>query len=159
MTYKIKGLSPQLFEEYFSKTDDALMALGIHTVIADDSKPGFPCRVSLQDAVPGDRLLLINYEHLPVQSPYRSSHGIYVSEGSRSAVEMINEVPKPLLERMLSIRAFDSNNMMIDADLVDGQQADSLINHFFNQPQVEFLHIHFAKRGCFAAGVSREPSD
>lgn len=155
MTYRIRGLAPQQFEGFFALQDEPLKQLNIHTVIADDSKPGFPCRISLQDANPGERLLLINHEHLPVDSPYRSSHAIYVSEGSKFAADVMNEVPSPLRERILSVRAFDASDMMVDADIVDGEMAHELIEKMFENKAVQYLHIHFAKRGCFAAKVER----
>jgi hypothetical protein len=59
--------------------------------------------------------------------------------------------------RPLSIRSFNDGGMMLDADLVDGAQAESLIERLFDNPDAAYLHIHYAKRGCFAAIVHRKP--
>ena len=155
LTYKIQGLSPSLFQAYFAMDEANLREENIEVVLADDSKPGFPCRVSLADAHPGDRLLLINFQHLDCASPYRSSHAIFVSEGSHAAFNEKGEVPQIILERVLSIRAFDNKDMMLDADVVEGTKAEAYIEKAFSDKTVAYLHIHFAKRGCFAARVDR----
>ena len=49
--------------------------------IAGERTPGCPCRISLTDSEPGDELILINYEHHPVSSPYRIRFAIHVREG------------------------------------------------------------------------------
>ena len=49
------------------------------------TKPGFPCRVSLEDAEVGEQLILVNYEHQPSASPYRAAHAIFVRKGVEQA--------------------------------------------------------------------------
>ena len=51
-----------------------------------DATPGYPDRIEMRDCVAGETVLLVNYEHLPVASPYRSAHAIFVREGAREAV-------------------------------------------------------------------------
>ncbi len=155
MSFRITGLPADQFSRYLAMTDEELKAMNIEPVIADDSKPGFPCRVSLADAAPDERLILINFEHLPTASAYRSAHAIYVAENSDSAYNEIDKIPEPIRERDVSIRAFDAQDMMIDADITDGAQAKTLISRLFDDPQAAYLHIHYAKRGCFAARVDR----
>ena len=155
MNFRIRGLSPDQFRPYFDLSDTELQRKNIVVVYADDSKPGFPCRVSLADAMPGERLLLLNYAHLDCQSPYRSSHAIYVGENSHYAFDETNNIPDPISGRMLSIRAFDEQDMIIDADLVKGTDARALIDRLLSKTQTSYLHIHFAMRGCFAARVDR----
>jgi len=64
-------------------------------------------------------------------------------------------VPEPLAIRLLSVRAFDAAGMMTDADVVEGRELEPLIARFFADPAVDYLHVHNAKRGCFAARVDR----
>ena len=52
-------------------------------------------------------------------------------------------------------RAFDNSGMMLDADVVDGQQLESLLHVMLANDTVEYLHVHNAKRGCYAARVDR----
>ena len=84
MRYAIQGIDPAPFRRFFGQTDEALAAAGVIRMTAD-SKPGFPCRVTLEDADLGDELLLLNYEHLPVDTPFRSRHAIFVRDGATVA--------------------------------------------------------------------------
>jgi hypothetical protein len=118
-----------------------------------ESQPGHPCRISLEDADIGETVLLMNYEHLPALTPYRSSHAIFVREGAKNAIVGENQIPEMLRIRLLSVRAFDADEMMIDADIVDGDDLEPMIERMLSIESVEFLHIHNAKRGCFAARV------
>lgn len=83
MSFRIRGLSPELFSPFFAMSDAALREIGAIRSVVEG--PGLPCRVSLKHAVLGDEILLLNYEHLPARSPYRARHAIYVARGSRLA--------------------------------------------------------------------------
>lgn len=154
MSFRITGLEPDQFKPLFSLSDEQLAARNIKRVVAD-SKPGFPCRISLKDAEPGESLLLLNYEHLRVDSPYRSNHAIFVNENSDVRYNEIDRVPEVMLPRLLSVRSFDADGMMLDADVLEGAQLQTAIPRFFEDPRAAYLHVHNAKRGCFSARVDR----
>lgn len=154
MSYVISGLDPALFQRFYGLSDEALAAELVVRMTAD-SKPGFPCRVTLEDAEPGEVLLLLNYEHLPDASPYRSRHAIFVREGAETPALYIDEIPEQLATRLLSVRAFDRYAMMTNADLVEGNALEPLIETMFADPAVAYLHVHNARPGCFAARVDR----
>jgi Protein of unknown function (DUF1203) len=154
MSFQISGLPVAPFAPLFGLSDAELATRAIVRRTADKS-PGFPCRVSLRDAEPGETLLLLNYEHLPVASPYRSSHAIYVREYAEEAHVPVNVVPEVLRRRLLSLRAFDKQGMLMEADVVDGRDIEPLIEKMLESPKVEYLHVHNAKPGCFAARVDR----
>lgn len=154
MSFRISGLPLSQFSPLFAMSDAELAGQGARRVTADEH-PGFPCRVSLQDAEIGETLILLNYEHLPVATPYRSRHAIYVRESATEARLGIDEVPQQLRCRLLSLRAFDADGMMKTADVVPGTAIDNLIEHMFANPNIAFLHVHNAKPGCYAARVDR----
>ncbi|MDF7777753.1 DUF1203 domain-containing protein [Sphingomonas sp. AOB5] len=154
MSWRITGLPQERFAHLFGLSDDALAAHGVVRVNAA-SKPGYPCRVTLEDAEAGESLLLLNYEHLPEETPYRSRHAIFVREGAEATAEFADEVPEQLATRLLSVRAFDGRHMMTDADVIEGVELARLIDRFFADPAVAYLHVHNARRGCFAARVDR----
>lgn len=154
MGFQISALRVEQFSHLFGRDADTLSRLGVRRIVADKS-PGFPCRVSLEDAEVGESILLLNYEHQPATSPYRSSHAIFVREWAHQARPQPNQAPGQLRRRLLSVRAFDSAGMMLDADLVDGQQIESLIEAMFVNDSVSYLHLHNAKPGCYAASVER----
>jgi hypothetical protein len=154
MSFQITGLPLNQFSALFALSDDELARQDAKRVTADE-RPGFPCRVSLQDAEVGEKLILLNYEHLPVATPYRSSHAIYVRESATEAQLGVDEVPQQMRTRLLSLRAFDSQGMMKAAEVAPGTAIENLIEQMFSNPAIAFLHVHNAKWGCFAARVDR----
>lgn len=154
MHFQISGLPLNRFAPLFAMSDQELARHDAVRVIADRS-PGFPCRISLQDAEIGERLLLLNYEHLAVASPYRSRHAIYVREAASEAHLDLDEVPEQLRTRLLSVRAFDHRGIMKAAEVAPGTALERLITELFSAPDVSYLHIHNAKPGCYAARVDR----
>jgi hypothetical protein len=156
MDFRISGLPVEPFQPLFGLSDAELLKQGARRYVADE-KPGFPCRVSLADAEPGEKLLLVNYEHQPEPaSPYRAKGPIFVREGLRDRFEGINVVPEQLRLRMLSIRAYDLDGLMVDADVIDGKELETLIERFFGRPDTAYIHAHYAKRGCYACRIDRE---
>ena len=153
MDFRIKGLDPQPFAPLFA-LDERELAQRRALRKTSDSKPGFPCRITLCDADPGETVLLLNYEHLPVDSPYRASHAIYVSE-AKQPFDEVNEIPPAFRERLLAIRAFDERGLMIDADIAEGRECVPLIERLLGQENVAYLHAHYARRGCYAGRIER----
>jgi len=154
MSFRITGLDPAPFRHLYGLTDDELAAHGARRTIAN-AKPGFPDRVELRDAEPGERLLLLNYTHQPADTPYRASHAIFVREGAEQAYDAVDEVPKALRLRPISLRAFDGHGEMVDADLVDGRVLEAVIERLLDNSEVRYLQAHYAKRGCYAARIER----
>jgi hypothetical protein len=151
MNFRILGLPADDFTRLFELSDDDLAKIGGVRRTADGN---YPCRVSLTDSQPGDQLLLINYEHHPVDSPYRMRFAIFVREGDQT-YDKVNEIPEQLRKRMLAARSFDASGMMVDFRLVDGQELEPAIEKLLTPSNVDYLHIHFAAAGCYAAKVER----
>lgn len=154
MDFRITGLSPEPFQPLFGLSDAQLARRGALRRIVD-RKPGYPDRVELRDPDLGESVLLVNYTHLAVSTPYRSSYAIYVLEGARSRYDRLNEVPEPFRSRVLSLRAFDAQDMLCDADIVQGAALESLIERLLSSPKTAYIHAHYAKFGCFAARIDR----
>jgi len=154
MSFRIRGLPSEQFARLFDLSDEELASRGAIRRVADNRTPGYPCRVSLTDSREGDELLLVNYEHHDVQSPYRMRFAIYVRKGEES-YHAINEVPEQLRIRTLAVRAFDNLGMMIGWELVDGKDLEAAIERLLANPQSGYLHIHYAAPGCYAARVER----
>jgi len=154
MDFTIAGLPIAAFKSYFSMSNAELAKCGALRLIAD-RRPGFPCRVSLRDADPGESVLLVNYEHLAVATPYKSRHAVFVREDAEEAHLEVNEIPKMLLARLLSVRAFSDDGMLLDADVIQGHDLALAIDRMLEVQQVSYLHVHNAKQGCFAARVDR----
>ena len=154
MDFQITGLKRAQFADLIGLSDAQLALRNARRVLAD-RHPGFPCRVSLVDAQPGESVLLLNYEHLPLASPYRASHAIYVREIARDAQVPRNEIPPVLRTRLLSLRAFSEDGMLLAADVAEGEQLTPSIERMLSGDAVAFLHVHNARPGCYAARVDR----
>jgi hypothetical protein len=135
-------------------SDDELAQQGAVRRIADARNPGYPCRVSLTDSNPGDELILVNYEHHPVDSPYRMRFAIFVRKGDQT-FDAVDAVPDQLRKRTLAVRAFDADGMMVGVELIGGEKVEDAIERLFADPRAVYLHVHFAAPGCYAARVDR----
>lgn len=154
MNFRIRGLDAALFQPLYGLPDAELAARGVRRVLADAS-PGFPDRVELRDAAVGEAVLLLNHVHQPASTPYRACHAIYVLEGAQRTYDAVNEVPVLLRHRLLSLRAFDAAGELLDADVVEGQQVEDLALRLLAAPQVDCVHVHYARPGCYAACIER----
>ena len=151
MTYRIRGLDPAPYKPLFQLSDDALAKRGIVRMTVTD--PTFPCRVSLVDRPIGEQVLLLNHVSHDVANPYRASHAIFVADAARA--EFVDEVPPVFERRVLSLRGFDSDGMMVEAMLTQPGEADAAIRTLFDKAEVETVHAHNAVRGCLSARIER----
>jgi hypothetical protein len=154
MSFHITSLAKSQFQHLFDLSSAELTSFHAVRMHATE-KPGFPCRVSLVDADIGEEVILVNYEHQTVDTPFRASHAVYVRPAANQAELSADEVPEMLRSRILSLRAFDDAGMMITADLADGKVLAPSIKDMFDNPAVAYIHLHFAKPGCYAARVDR----
>jgi len=155
MTFRISGLDPAPFRPLFGLPDAELAARGVTRCVVD-ARPGYPDRIALRDAEPGETVLLLNYEHQPADTAYRARHAIFVREGADAAYGAIGEIPEVLAIRPISLRAFTAAGEMVDADLAEGAEALArLIERLLQDPKVAYLHAHYARRGCYAARIDR----
>jgi hypothetical protein len=152
MTFRISGLPAEHFTHLFDLSDAELAKQGAVRRIADAQ---YPCRISLTDSQVGDELVLVNYEHHPVDSPYRMRFAIFVRKGEET-YDAVNQVPQQLRKRTLAVRAFDVDAMMVGFELVDGQELEGAIERRFAEPRTDYLHVHYAAAGCYAARVDRD---
>jgi hypothetical protein len=154
MNYQLRGLEPALFEKLWDLDEAALAERGMRRMRSD--KPvGFPCRISLEDTPVGEEVMLLPFVHQDSRSPYRASGPIFVRRGQQAAARIANALPTYLTLRPLSVRAYDAADEMVDAEVVDGTQAEPLIERFLACEDVAYLHVHYARRGCFACRVDR----
>lgn len=150
----ISGIKKNEVRNLFNLNEEELQANGISKIVVDE-KPGFPCRVSLEDANIGEEILAFNYEHHNANSPYRSSGPVFVRFGTEEAKLKINEIPKMLEHRYLSLRAYDNGGMMIDATTIEGKNLKNTIETLFSNENVNYIQVHNAKPGCYNCQIDR----
>ncbi|WP_049973845.1 DUF1203 domain-containing protein [Azospirillum sp. B4] len=156
LSFTVAGLDPAPFAPLFDLDKAGLDAVGAVRRVAD-APIGFPCRVSLDDARPGETLVLVNYQHQPALTPYRAAHAIYVRQGMAGACRTVDSLPPALARRTLSLRCFDAGHMMVAADLAEGAEAAPIIRRLLDRPEVAYIQAHYAKFGCYAARIERAP--
>jgi hypothetical protein len=155
MDFLFSGLPLEPFQAAFALSDAELLARGMRRYIAD-SKPGFPCRVTLEDAEPGEQVILLSYPHQPAEkSPYRAEGPIFVRQSAQGSYQPQTEIPPVLSGRLLCLRGYDQDDLIVEAEVVDGTAVTEELTKFFANDNVAYVHIHYARRGCFACRVDR----
>lgn len=153
-SFRILGLPADPFSSLFTLSDEALAARDARRMVVDE-KPGFPCRISLDEAEIGEEVLLLAYEHQPAKSPYRSSGPIFVRSGARQRQARVDEVPDSVRTRTISLRAYDARDWIVEAAVCEGEAVGRLLSALFDDARVAYVHLHNAKRGCFACRAER----
>jgi len=151
MSFRITGLPAENFDHLFVLSD---AELATHGAVRRNAPGAVPCRISLTDATPGEEVILTNYEHHAVDSPYRMRFAIYVRKGE-STYDAVDQVPEQLRNRTLAVRAFDKNGMMVERELVEGTELEGAIERLLALPSAAYLHVHFAAPGCYGARIDR----
>jgi hypothetical protein len=152
--FQITALPIEKFSSLLKQSDAELRTAGARRMVAD-KKPGFPCRVSLVDAEPGEEVLLIPFTHHDVNNPYHGDGPIFVRVNAQPVKLEVNEVPAMIRSRLLSIRGYDSTGMMLISEVLDGSKLEEHLSRFFSDPKVEYIHIHNARPGCYNCRVDR----
>jgi hypothetical protein len=146
--FQIIPLDPSQFASWFSLSDVELAARGARRCVVD-ANPGYPCRVSLEDASIGEEVLLLAYAHHDVDGPYRASGPIYVRAAAQAVSLAVDEVPRMLRHRLLSLRAYDRLGLMREAVVTSGERLEDAVRALLAEDHVAYVDIHNAKPGCF----------
>ena len=152
--FRIVGLPLAKFTPLFSLSESELAQKHARRLIVD-AKPGFPCRVSLEDAELSERVILLPFVHQPAASPYQASGPIFVRESANEAILAPGEIPEVVRSRLMSVRAYNDEGMMLDAAVTVGSELEPHIEKFFANPRVSYLHLHNASAGCYSCRVER----
>lgn len=152
--FRLVALASEDFDPLRAMPDAELEARGARRMRVDET-PGFPCRVTLEDAEPGEEVILTPFTHHDVASPYRASGPIFVRVNARTARPEVNEVPAMIRTRLLSIRAYDAAGMMLGSEVGQGSELERHVDRFFADPRAMYLHLHNARAGCFNCRVDR----
>ena len=153
MSFRIYGLDPDAYAHLWEASPHQLAEAGAVRVTVS-STPAAPCRISLDDAEIGEQVILLSHEHQPSATAYRQSGPIFIRDTARR-FDRVGVIPPAFSRRTLSLRAYDKTHMMVDADLVEGADAATLIDRMLGNTDVAYIHAHYARRGCFAGVIER----
>ena len=154
MHFRITGLSAEPFRHLYGLPEAELAPLGVRRYHAENGT-SYPDRVEMRHARPGESVLLLNHVCQPADSPYRATHAIFVREGAADTYDAVDAVPEVMRARLLSLRAYDEAGMMVDGEVVEGVEIETLIARMLGNPAVSYIHAHNAKRGCYSGRIDR----
>jgi hypothetical protein len=130
-------------------------ALGHPVVAVVDAEGGSPCRYCLEDARPGETMLLFSYSPVPTDGPYREVGPIYIHERPCARRPVSGEIPAQLRRRLLALRGYDAEGNLVTSDVVDGKELESLLEPLLARDDVAFVHARNARPGCYACAIVR----
>jgi hypothetical protein len=151
---QIKAIPYYEFAHLFVANEAELKNIGAVKMIVDEF-PGFPCRVSLQDATIGEEIILLPFHHHKTDSPYQAIGPIFIRKNAIEAILGLNEIPIMLLHRLLSLRCYTKQGIMIQATVVEGKIVSDTLHELFTNKEIAYVHIHNAKPGCYNCVVER----
>ena len=125
------------------------------TLVIADAPDAYPCRRCMTDALPGERLLLLEYDPFHVRSPYTGHGPIFVHADACEPFRHQGGIPAQLQRRLLAVRAYDENAMMRACGVVEGEDLDAALTGLLDDSDAAYVHVHYAKAGCFACRVDR----
>lgn len=154
MSFQIHALAPDDFSELYELSNAELAkrnAKRLHV----DAKPGYICRVTLEDAEIGEDVIVFSHAYQPQATPYQGAFAIFIRENADKAQPAANTLPDDFLFRHFSVRAFNAHHYLITADLAKGTELGARINTFFENEDISYLHLHHAAHGCYVAKATR----
>ncbi len=152
--FQVTAIPLEDVRHFLTMDDQALANAGMQRLTVD-THPGYPCRLSLEDAQVGEQVLAFSYCHHPAASPYRASGPVFVRTDAAQAKLAPNVIPDMLLHRLLSLRVYDPGGMMIDAHTLEGIELAERIQAIFADDQAAYIQVHNAGPGCFNCQIDR----
>ena len=119
-----------------------------------DSPRGYPCRHCLRFAELGERVVLFPYQSIPAGHPYSEIGPIFVHAESCERYAATHEYPADFRDGRV-MRAYNSKFDMIDAEVVNGNEPESVIEKLFQNPETAFVDARSVSRGCFTFRILR----
>lgn len=124
------------------------------------AKGGEPCRDILRRAQPGEKLILASFTPFTKPGPYHEYGPVFVLE-EESGEDVIRDrapaagAPDAYLREQFVVRAYSSDEEIVDAALIEAADFDATINRFFQSAGVAFLHVRYPAYGCFSCRIDR----
>ena len=125
-----------------------------HAVITADSATGYPCRHCLRWARPGERVILFPYTSILLGRPYSESGPIFVHAEPCERYAEIDKYPEQFRKGRV-LRAYNFKQDLIDAQVVNGDEPETVIEKLLQNPETAFLHARSVNRGCYTMQIER----
>jgi Protein of unknown function (DUF1203) len=118
------------------------------------------CRRCLRRFNPGERRLLFKYRPFQKEGVFAEAGPIYVHESNcQPEAEILAGYPDEFRELPLLLRAYTKDDGQVDSKLIKEGNAEAIIDTFFTDPQVAYLHLRDGESGCYYARIEKaEPT-
>jgi hypothetical protein len=121
---------------------------------------GEPCRDVLRRASAGEELILASFTPFSKSGPYKEYGPIFVlahdgGESIRRDALPPAGSPTDYLREQFVIRAYSSEEEIVDAVMVSASAIEETLDRFLQSPGTAFLHVRFPTYGCFAMRIDR----
>ena len=125
-----------------------------HSLVTADAPKSYPCRHCLKCANPGERVILFPFAAIEPGGPWTDIGPIFVhAEACERYAE--TETFPPQFRDGRAMRAYDSEQNMIDALVVQGDEAEACIAGLLENSAADFINVHSVTRGCYTFGIKR----
>jgi hypothetical protein len=125
-----------------------------HRTVKAESPNALPCRHCLQWAKPGELMVLFPFQSISSGHPYAESGPIFVHAEPCARYQAMHEYPADFREGRV-VRAYNSQEDMIDAEVVNGTEPEAIIEKFLQNPETDFIQVRSVSRGCFTMKIER----
>jgi len=125
-----------------------------HVIVVADSPTGYPCRHCLRFAQPGEQVILFPYAAISPGHPYSESGPIFVHAEPCQRYATTREFPADF-RKGRAMRAYNSKFDMIDAEVVNGNEPELVIEKLFQNPETAFVDARSVTRGCYTFRIRR----
>ena len=125
-----------------------------HALVTAGSPRSSPCRHCLRWAQPGEDVILFPYAAIPSGNPYAETGPIFVHAEKCERYRATNEYPAEFRSGRV-LRAYDSNYNLIDAQVVNGNEPETVIERLFQNADAAFVDVRSVTHGCFTFRVLR----
>lgn len=122
---------------------------------------GEPCRDLLRRARPGEEILVASYCPFSKPGPYKEYGAVFVMAQESNEEPNLTELPLPTgrdtdyLPDSFILRAYSEEERIVDASIVQAENADKALSQLFNREEVSFILVRFAAYGCYGFRVER----
>jgi hypothetical protein len=85
----------------------------------------------------------------------RAAGPIFVRQNASTAKPRPGQIPEYVARRLISVRAYDTANWMVEALVSEGSGLEAHFEQLFANPRIAYLHLHNARQGCYSCRVER----
>jgi hypothetical protein len=123
--------------------------------ITVDQSPGYPCRLSLEDAKIGEEVYLFSHQPFTNENPYRETGPVFVRTEADQATLEPGQIPDMIKRRPIIVRSYSADETLLSGDPAEGEDVGQVIQQCLNREGVAFLHIRAALTGCYLCKVEQ----